>query len=58
LCNSVAKNLGLIRGDDPHSRIVVEREHRDGRLADGEGWRCHDRRDQAFESLTGLRELC
>jgi hypothetical protein len=47
----LAQRLGLIGRHDPGRDIVVEREHRDGGLADREGRRRDDGRQQALEPL-------
>ena len=52
-----AQTLGLIGRHDAGGDIVVEREHGDGGLADREGRRRHDRRQQALEPLARLGQL-
>ena len=42
---------------DAGGDIVVEGEHRDGGLADGEGGRRHDGRQQTLEALAGFGQL-
>ena len=48
---------GLGRQHDPGRRIVVEREHRDGGLADREGGRGDDGRQQPLEPLAAFGQL-
>ena len=38
--------------------VVAEAEHGDGGLANGKARRCDHRRQQAFEPLAGLGQLC
>ncbi len=54
----MAQRLGLGRRHDPGAGIVVEREHRDGGLADGEGRGSDDGRKQALKPLPAFRQLC
>jgi hypothetical protein len=57
LRNGITENLRLLGRHDANGGIVSEGEDSDRRLADREGRRCDDRRDQAFEPLAGLRQL-
>jgi hypothetical protein len=42
---------------DSGGDVIIEREDRDRRLADGEGGRRDDRRKQAFKTLAGLGQF-
>ena len=57
LGHCTAEDLGREVRHDTGDRIIVKAEHRDGGLPDGEGRRCHHRRQQPFEALAGLREF-
>jgi hypothetical protein len=46
-----SRRLRLLRRHDPGRDVIVEREHRDGGLADREGRRRDDGRQQALEPL-------
>jgi hypothetical protein len=52
-----AQHLGLSTGHDPGVYIVVEREHRDGRLADGKGGAATTGGSRPFEPLAGLGQF-
>ena len=52
-----AKQLGLRAGHDAGLDIIAEGEDRDGRAANGEARRRHDRRHQALEPLPAFRQL-
>ncbi len=55
--DGLAQRLGLICDHDPGGDIIVEREHRDGGLADREGRRGHDGGQQPLEPLPRLGQL-
>jgi hypothetical protein len=50
-------DVGLIGGHDSGADIVVEREHRDGGLADGEGGSRDHRWQKAFEPFSAFGQL-
>ena len=52
-----AKQLGLRAGHDAGLDIIAEGKDRDGRAANGEARRRHDRRHQALEPLPAFRQL-
>jgi hypothetical protein len=57
LRNGIAEGSRRLGRHDPRGSVVIESEDRDRRLPDGKGRRRDDRRDQAFEALTGFRQL-
>jgi hypothetical protein len=57
LRNGIPEDFGLLARHDAGGGIIIESEDRDRRLADGKRWRRNDRRDQAFEALSGFRQL-
>jgi hypothetical protein len=57
LRNGVTEEFSLFRRYDAGARVVCESKDRDRWLADGEGRCGDDRRDQAFEAFSGLREF-
>ncbi len=52
-----AQQLGLAAGHDAGLDVIAEREHRDGRAADGEAGRGHHRGHQPLEPLPAFRQL-
>ena len=48
------QHFGLKTGHDPGSHIIVEREHRDGGLTDGEGRCGDDRRQKPLEPFASF----
>ncbi len=57
LANRTAQQIGFCPRHDAGLDVVVEREHRDRRTADGETGGRHNGRHQAFEALAGFRKL-
>jgi hypothetical protein len=55
--NGGNQRLGLPPGHDLRRDIIREREHRDGRLADREARRGHDRRQKPLEPLARIGKL-
>ena len=55
--NGGAENRRLLLADDAGGDIIVEREDGDRRLADGEGGRRDDRRQQPLEALARFRQF-
>jgi hypothetical protein len=57
LGNGVTEEFGLFRPHDARAGVVCDSKDRDRWLADGEGRCGDDRRDQAFEAFSGLRQF-
>ena len=55
--NGANQRVGLPCRHDLRRYIILEREHRDGGLADRKTRRCHHRRQQTFEALAGIGKL-
>jgi hypothetical protein len=51
------KRFGLSRDHDPGGDVIVQSEHGDGRLADREGRRRYDGRQQALEPFARFGQL-